>query len=127
MVYTLPENAKHTNELILRLTRDYIRSIRSRRLLSIVLICVGIIIVIVGILLPGENFESISKLITSATGLTVSASSLFPINDVIKYSLKIRTLESLAADLTNDTDATDEETKRIEALVWKLVEQTVIA
>ncbi len=127
MWYPVPETSKHTNDLILRLTKDYIQSIRARRMLSIALVGVGIIIVIVGILLPGENFESISKLITSATGLTVSASSLFPINDVIKFNLKIRTLESLAADLAHDTDATDEETKRIEALVWKLVEQTVTA
>lgn len=125
----MPEESNHTYDLILRLTQDYLKSIRSRRLLSFALMGMGVVIVIVGFVMP-EEIKGISQIITSAAGITIGSSSFFPINDSIKLNLKIHTLENLRTDLehagTGGTVNADDAAK-IEAIVWKLVEQTVVS
>lgn len=125
----MPEVSKHTYDLILRLSQDYLKSIRARRILSFALMGLGIIVVIIGFVMP-EEIKGISQIITSAAGITIGGSSFFPINDAIKLNLKIRTLENLRADLEHagSGGAIDsEDAAKIEVIVWKLVEQTVVS
>ncbi|MDP4218846.1 MAG: hypothetical protein Q8916_05520 [Bacteroidota bacterium] len=125
----MPEASGHTYDLILRLTQDYLKSIRARRMLSFALMGIGVIIVVIGFVMP-EEIKGISQIITSAAGVTIGSSSFFPINDTIKLNLKIHTLENLRSDLEHagaGGTVGAEDASKIEAIVWKLVEQTVVS
>ncbi|MEP7235972.1 MAG: hypothetical protein ABI778_11820, partial [Ignavibacteriota bacterium] len=82
----MPETKKRTYDLILRLTQDYLKSIRARRMLSFVLMGFGVIIVVSGFAMP-DDMKGVTQIITSAAGLTIGGTSLFPINDTIKLNL----------------------------------------
>ena len=122
----MPEARKRTYDLILRLTQDYLKSIRARRMLSYILMGMGAIIILTGFILPDE-MKGISQIITSAAGITIGGTSFFPINDTIKLNLKIHTLENLRTDLEHSDQVSEEDAAKIEAIVWKLIEQAVTA
>jgi len=125
----VPQASKHTYDLILRLTQDYLKAIRARRILSFALMGMGIVVVISGFIFP-EEIKGISSMITAAAGITLGSSSFFPINDAIKLNLKIRTLENLRADLESagsGSEISESDAAKIEAIVWNLVEQTVVS
>jgi hypothetical protein len=121
----MPEEHTHTYDLILRLSADYAGSIRARRMLSYILMGVGLVIIVGGLLIESPELGGTFKLITSAAGLSIGGSSLFPFNDIIKMNLKIRTLENLRADLEHKESVSDADAQKIEAIIWKVVEQTV--
>lgn len=121
---SVAQSRDKTYSLILRVTQDFLQSIRARRRLSIALMVVGVGLIVYGFL--GGSGE-VLNVITAAAGLTVGSSSFFPINELIKLNLKIKTLERLRADLENVEDIDDEDAEKIEAIIWKFIEQTVVS
>jgi len=116
-----------TYSLILRVTQDFLQSIKARRRLSILLMVFGALLIITGFVFLDGGPGDVMKVITSAAGLTVGSSSFFPINELIKLNLKIKTLERLKVDLESTADTDDEDAEKIEAIIWKFIEQTVVS
>jgi hypothetical protein len=116
-----------TYSLILRVTQDFLQSIKARRRLSIMLMVIGVMLIITGAVFLEGGPGEVLNVITAAAGLTVGSSSFFPINELIKLNLKIKTLERLKADLENVEETSEEDAEKIEAIIWKFIEQTVIS
>ena len=116
-----------TYSLILRVTQDFLQSIKARRRLSILLMIFGVLLIVTGFVFIEGGPGDVMKVITSAAGLTVGSSSFFPINELIKLNLKIKTLERLKADLENVETTDEEDAEKIEAIIWKFIEQTVVS
>jgi hypothetical protein len=123
----MPNSRDRTYSLILRVTQDFLQSIRARRRLSIMLMIIGVLLVVTGFVFLDGGPGQVLNVITAAAGLTVGSSSFFPINELIKLNLKIKTLERLKADLENADETDDEDAEKIEAIIWKFIEQTVIS
>ena len=116
-----------TYSLILRVTQDFLQSIKARRKLSVILMVIGVLLIITGVVFLDGGPGEVLNVITAAAGLTVGSSSFFPINELIKLNLKIKTLERLKADLENVEQTSEEDAEKIEAIIWKFIEQTVIS
>lgn len=116
-----------TYSLILRVTQDFLQSIKARRRLSILLMVFGVLLIVTGFVFIEGGPGDVMKVITSAAGLTVGSSSFFPINELIKLNLKIKTLERLRTDLENVETTDEEDAEKIEAIIWKFIEQTVVS
>jgi hypothetical protein len=96
-------------------------------MLSIMLMVFGVILIVVGFVFLDGGPGEVMNVITAAAGLTVGSSSFFPMNELIKLNLKIKTLERLKADLENVEETDEEDAEKIEAIIWKVIEQTVVA
>ncbi len=125
--YSVAQSRDKTYSLILRVTQDFLESIKARRRLSISLMVVGVLLIVTGLVFLDGGPGEVLNVITAAAGLTVGSSSFFPINELIKLNLKIKTLERLKADLENVEDTDDEDAEKIEAIIWKFIEQTVVS
>ena len=123
----MAQSRDKTYSLILRVTQDFLQSIKARRRLSIILMVVGASLIVVAVTVLDGGPGEVLNVITAAAGLTVGSSSFFPINELIKLNLKIKTLERLRADLENVEDTDDEDAEKIEAIIWKFIEQTVVS
>ena len=123
----MPNSRDRTYSLILRVTQDFLQSIKARRRLSVILMIVGVLLIVTGIVFLDGGPGEVLNVITAAAGLTVGSSSFFPINELIKLNLKIKTLERLRADLENVKETSEEDAEKIEAIIWKFIEQTVIS
>jgi len=123
----MPNSRDRTYSLILRVTQDFLQSIKARRRLSVILMVIGVLLIITGVVFLDGGPGEVLNVITAAAGLTVGSSSFFPINELIKLNLKIKTLERLKADLENVEETSEEDAEKIEAIIWKFIEQTVIS
>jgi len=123
----MPNSRDRTYSLILRVTQDFLQSIKARRRLSVILMVLGVLLIVTGVVFLDGGPGEVLNVITAAAGLTVGSSSFFPINELIKLNLKIKTLERLKADLENVQETSEEDAEKIEAIIWKFIEQTVIS
>ena len=75
----MPNSRDRTYSLILRVTQDFLQSIKARRRLSVILMVIGVLLIITGVVFLDGGPGEVLNVITAAAGLTVGSSSFLPV------------------------------------------------
>lgn len=109
------------------------RAIRYYLFFALGLVLLGVVVILVAFVSPAW-FDPDSKIIPDAFkglfgigGAFVSSLSAFQIKEMLNRKEKIQTFRLIQANLKNKKAASSEERKRIDNLLWQIVEKTALS
>jgi len=109
------------------------RAIRYYLFFALGLVLLGVVVILVAFVSPAW-FDQDSKIIPDAFkglfgigGAFVSSLSAFQIKEMLNRKEKIQTFKLIQANLKNEKAASSEERKRIDNLLWQIVEKTALS
>jgi len=99
------------------------RAVRYHLIFAIGILGLGISIIIATLLISSETIAESLKSIIGVGGGFISSISSFPIKEIINRKGRINLLNTLKLQLQS---ADKDERERVEELIWKAIEKTVL-